>query len=349
MNKNIIALAVAAAMAAPLAAQADVTVSGQLQAEIVSLSGDGALEGIYIGDGAEAAKINSGNAGFLAFTASEDLGNGMKALAKYNFNVRADDASQGTRDAYVGLTGGFGTVLAGRMSSPYKSSTVKWDPFLATFAQARGSNGMSGYHNSYVSNALAYANKFGPVKVVAAVVFDEAADDEDTTKTSADHAKSLSLNIPVGPVELAVGYLDMTDFGTNPETTSPGPDLILGNADDVVTPASETGDLTAVKAGVKYAAGAITAAFQYETIDTGLTDNTNFMYVTGSYAMGANTFSASYGNVDNGTQTDGYMAVGMKHAFSKSTSVHVAYRVSDDDSAADADVNAVGAGLRVKF
>ncbi len=344
-------------MAAPLAAQAEVTVSGQLQAEIVNLSGDGAVEGIYMGDGAEAEKINSGNAGFLAFTAAEDLGNGMKALAKYNFNVRADDASQGVRDAYVGLTGGFGTVLAGRMSSPYKSSTVKWDPFLATFAQARGSNGMSKYHNSYVPNALAYANKFGPVKVVAAVVFDEAADDTDATSTSGDHAKSLSVNVPVGPVEVAVAFLDMSEFGTDPGSPAvgptAGPDGIWGTADDTgnvdAVPASENGDETAVKAGVKYAAGAITAAFQYETIDTGAADNTDFMYLTGSYAMGANTFSASYGTVDNGTETDAYMALGMKHAFSKKTSLHVAYRVSDDDSAADADVNAVGAGMRVKF
>jgi predicted porin len=328
MKKNIIALAVAGALAAPLAAQAEVTISGGLQAEVVNLSGDKAVEGLYAMDGAEDNAENSGNFGYLKFSASEDLGGGMTALAVYNFNTNVGDtgsAGLATRDAYVGLSGGFGTVLAGTLATPYKSSTVKWDPFLATFAQARGSYGMSGLHNSYFSNAVAYANQFGPAKFVAAVVLDEGADPDDGSKTAANHALSASLNVPVGPVEIAVAYIDASEH-------------VDGGYGE---------DASAAKVGVKFASGAITVAGQYETLDEGLGDY-SIMYLTGSYAMGANTFSLSVGADDKEDDEGTYTAVGMKHAFSKTTSVHVAYRANERE-ADGSDVSAFGAGLRVKF
>jgi predicted porin len=203
---------------------------------------------------------------------------------------------------------------------------------LATFAQARGNNGMSALHNSYAGNALAYANKFGSAKVVLAAVLDETAATAD--ETNGENAYSFSVNVPVGPVEVAVAYVDMSDF------------------------AAGASDRAATKVGVKYTAGAITVAAQMEQIGKGFAftgnDGDDVMYVTGSYAMGANTFSAAYGQntvktVGAGDEVDTYMMVGMKHAFSKNTSVHVAYRMTDDDNAADLDETAIGAGLRVAF
>ncbi len=335
MKKNVIALAVAAALAAPLAAQAEVTITGGLQAELVSVSGDGAPNGLYAMDAMEYGAQNSGNYGFLKFAASEDLGGGMKALAVYNMQTAVDDVLA-TRDAFVGLTGGFGTVLAGKLATPYKSSTVSWDPFLATAAQARGSYGMSALQNGYVNNALAYANKFGPATVVLALVLDETKDTTPgTNDTYGNHAKSFSVNAPVGPVEVAVAYIDMTDMGA---TSAP--------------------DKTATKVGVKWNSGAITVAGQYEVIDKGLSggnDGDNVLYVTASFAAGANTFSAGLGQTtekNTGGADDvvkGYTAIGMKHAFSKSTSAHVAFRSSTNDDAADNDESVLTAGLRVGF
>jgi hypothetical protein len=355
MNKNVIALAVAAALAAPLAAQAEVSIKGGLQAEVAMVSGDNMVNGLYAMDASEYGKESGGSYGFLKFSASENLGGGMKALAMWNGVVNVGDTGSAGgmtgRDSYVGLTGGFGTVLAGTLSTPYKSSTVKWDPFVMTAAQARGSFGMSTLHNGYVSNALAYANKFGPATVVIAVVLDEETDDTDRTKTSGDHAKSISINAPVGPVEVAFAYADLTDFGTNStSSTAAGVDGILGTADDVVTTTySETGTTTATKLGAKWNSGAITVAGQYEVIDTGATDNTTGMLVTASYAMGANTLSASVGSMDDGTNKYGYTAVGVKHAFSKTTSAHAVFRSSTNDDAADNDESVIAAGLRVGF
>ncbi len=326
MNKKIVALAVASALAAPLAAQAEVKVSGTLQAEIINLSGDGVVEGLYFTDAQEGGNPGSGNAGEIAFSASEDLGGGLKAIAKYGINVEAGRSRPyDARDAYVGLSGGFGTVLAGRLSSPYKSSTVKWDPFLATSFQARGNGGMSGLHNGYVDNVLAYANKFGTATVVAAIAIDESPNAAGT-ETNADHPITASVTAPVGPVELAFGYID------------------LG-----------VSDTTAMKIGVKWTSGAISVAAQHEMLDSGLAGqvvqgagDSTVTYVAAGYDMGANKISASFGvtSPDIGDDTTQF-AIGASHSFSKTTSAYVGYSVTDLDTAGD--YSAFGAGMRVSF
>ncbi|MEN8169770.1 MAG: porin [Pseudomonadota bacterium] len=373
MKKNVIALAVAAAMVAPLAAQAEVKVSGQLQTEITSLSGDNVTDGLYMNDAQEGGTPDKGNFGALNFTASEDLGNGMKAIAKVGMNVwAADHNAKGikTRDAYIGLSGGFGTVMMGTMSSPYKMATVKWDPFLATSAQARGNYGMSELHNGYVNNAIAYANKFGMAKVVAAIVLDENADafaDPANSETTGNHAISFSVNAPVGPVELAFGYHDASDYGV--DSADP--------LNPVLSPSAQNDDFTAMKLGVKYAAGPISVAFQHETLEVGKgvvdttiegdTTDITHMYLNATYTAGANTFAFAYGLMDEdenikavapGTAdpTPTYMSLGMVHGFSKKTSVHVAYVAMDTDVSCTAlvttgcgDDAGIAAGLRVKF
>ncbi len=357
MKKNMIALAVAGVLAAPLAAQAEVTVSGQLQAELTSISADdemkaiGVTEGVFMHDAQEGGNPDSGNYGAINVSATEDLGNGLKAIAKYGINVNATENNKTPligRDAYVGLTGGFGTVMAGTMSTPYKSSTVKWDPFLATAGQARGNFGASTLHNGYAENTLAYANKFGPAKVVLAIAFDENDADGDG-EVEGDNTTTASINVPVGPVEVAVAYLDDASLD----------------------------DGTATKVGVKYAAGAFGVSFQYESVDAGLqnslgdaietldptltvaADGETYMLLNGTYTMGANTFALSVGqNTQDYVFTAGGLSAeesldnthttfGVVHSMSKTTSVHAAYTAVDVDGEFGA--NGLALGMRVKF
>jgi len=351
MKKTAIAVAVAAVLAAPVA-MADVSVSGQLQTQIVNYGGDGGnRNGLYVSDGGAVGGSNSGNWGAINLVASEDLGDGMKALAKYSFNVLTG-ANIGTREAYVGLAGGFGAVLGGKLNHPYKTSTVSWDPFLSTFAQARFNGGMGGglsgdatantlqnaLYGSEVDNALAYAGSFGGVKVVAALIVDEGASPTDTSKTNGKNGVSFSVNAPVGPVEVAVAYANLSEL-----------------ADFNGTSLATVKDLVATKVGVKWVSGDITVAGQYEMLDKGFSaqaEKGSVAYVTGSYKMGNNTVSAAYGMTDKKLNTVGtdkaatYLAVGLNHAMSKNTSAFVGYRSSDNGTIKE---NAVGAGLRVKF
>lgn len=336
MKKSVIAAAVAAVLAAPVAL-ADVSISGGLQAEVTSIGGDGVSlpKGLYATDGGEYGSENGGNYGFLKFAAAEDLGDGMKALASYNMNINVGDETNavGTRDAFVGLAGGFGAVLAGTLATPYKSSTVGWDPFLATTMQARGNAGMSSLNNGYVGNALAYANTFGGVKVVAAAVLDETVSPTDATKTNGKTAFSFSVNAPVGPVEVAVAYINASKFGPISATTD---------------------NMAATKVGVKWTSGDLTVAGQVEMLDKGLTaagSSANVMYLTGTYNMGNNAISAAYGTTDKkitgGTDDAKYIALGVNHSFSKTTSVFAGYRSTDPGSSTKE--TAITGGLRVGF
>jgi predicted porin len=365
MKKNMIALAVAGALVAPVA-MAEVTVSGGLQAELVQIGGSGSqANGLYAADAFELGKENAGNYGFLKFSASEDLGGGMKALAMYNMNANVGDSNKAgfdTRDAYVGLSAGaFGTILAGTLSTPYKSSTVGWDPMLMTSFQARGNGGMSALHNGYASNAIAYANSFagGMVKVVLAVVMDETSKDSANTlvstapltingygtgndKTVGKHAKSLSINVaPMTGLDIAFAYLDASEFG---DASALGVGLPAIQAPE---------DAKAMKLGVKYATGPFSVAFQHERLDEGLTvsgDAANIDYLTASFKFDdANSISVAGGKTSKdvgmmgtgGTATNPtltlasgaddakYYALSFNHAFSKNTSAYVGYRVTD--------------------
>jgi len=104
MKKTMIAMAVAGVVAAPMAS-AEVSISG-------------VVEQIFIDDDASSTGWDSETFNMLNFKASEDLGNGMTAFAKYNFlntNGKTGVATNKDGDNVVGLSGDFGTVVLGTM------------------------------------------------------------------------------------------------------------------------------------------------------------------------------------------------------------------------------------------
>jgi len=341
MNKKLLAVAIAVVFSP--AAMADVKIIGQAQTELVSISGDGATAGLYIADGAEGHSLNSGNAGALGFSVKHDLGGGLTGIAKVKFKIKVDENAAGLgvgRDSFVGLKGGFGTVIAGRFSSPYKSNTVKWDPFLGTSLQARGSAGMSQLHNGYTGgNTLGYKNKFGGVKVFAAFIIDESSDNKTPASTNGDNGVSLGINAPIGKsIGLALAYHD--DGGT---------------------------DTTAVKFGGTFKTGAIKVAAQMEKLGKGLagkgdvkkganmpgTDGVTIIYGNVSFKMSAaNTVSAGFGTSSSDGSSDvgdaTYGSVGMLHSFNKKVRGHVGFRSVTGKTASD-ESSVLVAGLRVKF
>jgi hypothetical protein len=364
MKKTLIATAVAAVMAAP-AAMAEITLGGQLQAEVVNASGDGVKgnvgeddagnptksgEGLYMSDGWEGGKANAGNASAFFVKGNHDIGNGLTGLYKLNFNPMFGDGvgAFGGRDAFIGLKGGFGTVLLGKLSTPYKSSTVKWDPFLATFLQARGNGGMSGAgHNGYADNVIAYANEFGPATFVAAVALDESNDTPKDADADGDHALTASVNVPVGPVELALAYIDTAGYAAFLDLDK------NGKKDPGI---DGTNNIEAIKLGVKYGGGDVsplTLAAHYETVDVGGNANHDQIFATAGYMFGANTVSLNVGIKQPDKGDDGeYLALGLNHAFNKSVSALIGVSKSDDqdsDKTADDDVTLAGVGMRVKF
>lgn len=382
MKKNMIALAVAGALVAPVA-MAEVTISGGLQAELVQIGGkDNSPNGLYAADAWQAESNtgeNGGNYGFLKFSATEDLGGGMKALAVYNLNANVGDSSDNgspagaaglaTRESYVGLSTGVGTVLAGTVTSPYAQNRTI-DPFLGTSFQARGNGGMiAALHNGYISNTLAYANSFagGMVKLVAGIVLDEA-NKGSGDKTNGKNAFSFAVDIaPMAGLTATIAYVDISKMGScSTSSTSVVNTSDAGSATDpVVTTTTTTcaqgaDNRAATKLAAKYAASKFSVAAQLEMLDKGFSaqaEKFNVMYLTGTYNVDdTNSVSLSYGSIDKkafsaaNDNSEGYLAVGFKHAFSKNTSAMVGYRQTTDVGGADGvDEKAAGVGLRVAF
>jgi predicted porin len=132
--KHAITTMLALAGAGAAQAQSQVQVYGIVDAGIVAEYGTPGGTTTAVSGG-----IGSGSR--LGFKGKEDLGGGMSAIFQFESGFAADTgtSTQGGRlfgrQAYVGLTGGFGTVSAGRQYSPYyKALGDMADPFEDGFA-----------------------------------------------------------------------------------------------------------------------------------------------------------------------------------------------------------------------
>ncbi len=158
MNKKLLAVAIAGAIAAPMAALADegsVSISGNLTASIQSVDREGAGSALDVSPGGSDMSI----AGW------ESLGNGLKAvfLLKSWVNVTGNPGGGSgsgllfgnNKDAYLGLSGTFGTVALGAHGQPYKTATGGLELFGDTIGDARGSvtNGQGAFHSG-IGDAL---------------------------------------------------------------------------------------------------------------------------------------------------------------------------------------------------
>ncbi len=146
MNKNILTAAIGAAMiAGPLAAQADLKISGRVAGELTSSS----APGIVFGD--------TGNSR-LQFDAKSGMGYLRMAM---DMRPLFGGGSPGARDAYLGLDFGSFKAQAGRMAGANKN--LEKDPFIATFLEMRNNavDGGSYGSSSFVATLIQVSGKAG--------------------------------------------------------------------------------------------------------------------------------------------------------------------------------------------
>jgi predicted porin len=327
------AMALAGAVTLPSMAMAEVgdtsfSIFLRSQVELTNASGDiaeaGAGDGWHIADGSANGRTDTAGWSGLFFDIGHQISEDTKAIGRYsrNFNTSGD---AGNRDVWIGLQSKrFGKLTAGRHGTPYKNSTLGWDPFNATFLQARGNQGRAGTvfgSNSFLDDSINYEHSLSGIKLAAMIGIDDskAADGD----TNGDRLLSFALTAPVGPVDLVVSYIDASEYA--------------GRADDS----------TATKLGARFSEGALTLAAQYEMRDEGFEDG-DFAFLTGSYKMGKWTHSINYGQFmdDSTADNDGdYFAIGTKYTWTRIVSVHVGYKRTERDI--QGDDNVFGLGLRV--
>ena len=158
MNKKLIALAVAGALAAPVIASAqgtNVTIFGRVQQEYSGVdNGNNAYQG-GLNDNARSSR--------WGLQISEDLGRGLKAIARLEQGINTGSGSANTpREQWVGLSSAqWGDVKFGRVQSPFKdfAGGMTIDPFAYTTLQANGAGAtMSGGNNGMGSGANGFVN-----------------------------------------------------------------------------------------------------------------------------------------------------------------------------------------------
>ena len=127
MKKSLVALAVAGAFAAPLTAQADVAISGNVNLKLNLSSQDG--------DTKKNANVSSGDVR-VNFAAQQDVGFG-----EVFGNIRLDaDGLSGTApetdSVYAGIRGDFGTVTVGDHSVHGNYAGYNWFDTMIGYSDA---------------------------------------------------------------------------------------------------------------------------------------------------------------------------------------------------------------------
>ncbi len=328
--KKILAVAVAAAIMAPLAASADTTLYGRLDNSLSRSTGDAASIDFTTGvvTSAPIAMDKEWDVRTettrIGVKGSEDLGNGMKAIfqAEWSFDSDAGGATAGglaNRLAYVGLSAGWGTVAIGRQWTPYYGAVNKTDIHNTGFNTPSLSTSRTGNAIAYVSPDF---SGFG-FKIAGVVA------GESTAKSFAD-AVNASVSYDNGPLSLGAGY--HKGYGVSPMASDTryglaakynfGMFSLIGQVEQAKLPGADdgTGVLT------------LTETEKWTTFNLGA-----------EATFGNNVIRGTVGQTDAFSQEETSWAIGAQHNFSKQTRVYAEYG-NDKGLTRDAGANVIGIG-----
>ncbi|MFZ1326902.1 MAG: porin [Candidatus Contendobacter sp.] len=361
MQKTVLALAVAAVLTAPLAAQADTVLYGSARVSIDYVDeGNDSIGELFDDEGYWDVTNNSSRLGVVG---SEDLGGGLSAIYRYEFGVDVTEGSnfESNREKYVGLKGGFGQVSLGTQETPYYHVAGVADTFNSgrTFGASAWLGG--GFASDDVrgpgdlvrlDNSLYYSTPdFGGFNVEAMLAMDGRVGKADGFSDGID-IWNVAVKYSNGPFFGGLSYVALN--GNN--------NLLLDSGATVDL------DLDQWAAALGYTGGAFSVALIYEkgAFNTSNVarnirrngvpiiggDDAQNWYLTGAYSFGNNTLRAAYGQLDTGIdgedRVDNYL-VGYQYNLSKRTSLWVEYIGRDANTLQFSDLNAVSIGTRVDF
>ena len=341
--KKLLAIAVAAALAAP-AAMAETTLYGNLRASV----------GTVEQNGANSKTTVDSHFSRFGVKGSSELDNGLSATYGLEYGVDLDgDSTAGatnsitTRNQFVGLKGSFGEFRVGKHDTPHKLSTSGLDNFGDTY----GDSGYGGVLTERrVNNAVAYINKIGPVGVAVA------------------HSTN-----PLGTDDLGAGYANRANSLMLNYSNS-GMYAGLG-AETVKNAASDGGTGKNYKLGVGFTSQAghnINAVYEKDkdilpvggagsNPATGFADNAQgkAWLVGGGVKFGAVKLKAQYGKkkYDAGTQAAGtampndykVQSIGADYSLGKKTTAYILGHQRDVSNTDTGDMKATVVGIATDF
>ncbi len=344
MKKNIIALAIASAVAAPVAMAGAPTLYGDVNMAIDSYDmKDNAGDKVKANSGTQ---VNS-RTSKLGVKGSEDLGEGLTAVYKFEFEVQIDEGSTlKNRNQYVGVAGGFGTVLLGRHDTPLKmaqgTDLFNFSP-LADIGKMAGGLGVTENGGELrSSNVLAYVSpSFSGVTLVGAFIPKE---------TGGDATKESSL-------------ADVSSFALMYGSKKEG--LYLSGAVNSFTKSFLGGNDSAneMRLVAQYSTGGLVANVMYQdfggkAIEDSLNEGSTFggavAYKVGKFTPRLQVMQVDRQNSAPSVKAEDSLnyALGLDYALGKKTRVYAEYAMLENTDGLDntkAETSALSIGLNHKF
>jgi predicted porin len=304
-----------------MAVQADITVFGHIDTSIEYFDRDDGSEGDDgVGDDTNFVCTTCS----IGFKGSEDLGNGLKAIFKLDFQYDTINRNVGSftdRDQWLGMAGNFGQLRVGTISTVYKSHGAKIDPIYRTALQLRDRGLQSNMHTGAGEEGQGRADhtarydtpSWNGLKLGATYTLDSTDTDEDD-----DNPYGVGLSYE------NAGILLFADYITNDS----------GDDDE------------AYKVGGKWTFNNLALMGQYE-FDEGLItskapgtdgDGADTWFLGGSFTLGNSMVLATYGRADGGDSLSNYTTwtLAGTYSMSKRTKLYAGANSIDCD---DPDTN----------
>ncbi|WP_277059718.1 porin [Rivihabitans pingtungensis] len=343
--KKLIALAVAAL---PMAAMADVTLYGTIEASI-----ENGKSLAYSGGAKKSTTRIDDTGSLIGFKGSENLGNGLKAIWQVEQGLNIDGttgAGSGngynntwaTRDSFVGLTGNFGTVRLGKLSTYLNSDMEKFDAWIygagVNGATVTTANTLDGRLNNAIRYDSPNLNGF---KFTAAYGFDEAR-----TTINGNRSNKAVWNLGAGYEN--AGYFVDAGYVAFQDTDASG---------------SKDGNYWRLEGGYNANNLLVALAYGQSKLYAGAADATKAKEaaLTVGYTMGALTPKFTYAHVWD-TKTNGVKAddginqyvIGVDYALSKRTTAYTSFGYVKHDNIIVADTDerkerTLAVGVQHKF
>ena len=366
MNKKLLALAIAAALA-PAAAMADsgnVTIYGVMDASVdVTDNGNGTtVAGVApTVNGTRTTKISSNNSR-IGFKGNEDLGNGTSAVWQLESTIGVDGSvyALSTRNTFVGLSNKtMGALTLGRQDSPYKVSTRAYDYFTDGLADNRNLMGggatastalgipttgsVTSFDNRWADSVAYNSPSMSGFKAAAA--YAAVAENATLGSQAKGRAWSLAGMYDNGPLSASLAY-ERHSYGAAATASANHPGFA---APTIYAGKSEK----AWKLGVGYSFGDLMVNGVYEkTSDDFVTSLGHKAYTLGAkYKIGSNDLKLAYTKAgdQSGVSKSGakQWALGVDHHMSKRTKVFAQYVKLSNDTAARYGLTGAGASGNV--
>lgn len=345
MNKKLLALAIGAVVAMPVSAVAAPTLYGKINVSLESVEDetgtDSDIPGGSVATPAEAWVVRD-NASRLGVKGEAETGvDGLKGIYKAEYGIKADDGAGvfTQRDIYVGLQGGFGTLMLGNMDTPTKTVQGRVDQFNDTSVDM--ANHVAG--DSRAPNIVAYASpKLADAVTVTVALWqgEQAAGPDGAPLDGIGDAVSASVVYDNNGLYLGLGM--------DKEVPTA---VMSGNR---VGLASNYADIVRLVAG--YNTDSVEVGFLYQTAegaDTGANDEEVSMILSGAFKTGDWKFKGQYGVTEDETTGSNLevtmLGLGADYALGKSTTASGFFATEEWDGGATAERTVISFGLEQKF